>query len=93
MSSTVQHDTQAGKFFLSDKPDAHLLYERRGTLLDLQHTYVPASYRGQGLAEKLVDEAFAVAEREGLKVVPTCSYIHTYLSRKPEAKKLVASTP
>jgi len=33
---------------------AYLTYELNGDTIDFQHTYVPSEYRGQGIAEKLV---------------------------------------
>jgi len=44
-------------------------------VMDMVHTYVPRSKRGQGLAARLCDAAFAHARSRGMRVVPTCSYI------------------
>ena len=44
-------------------------------VMDMVHTYVPRSKRGQGLAARLCDAAFAHARGRGMRVVPTCSYI------------------
>ncbi|KAL5225025.1 hypothetical protein ABZP36_011664 [Zizania latifolia] len=59
-------------------------------VMDLVHTYVPGSKRGQGLAARLCDAAFAHARRHGMRVLPTCSYISdTYLPRNPLWNELV----
>ncbi|KAG2566249.1 acetyltransferase At1g77540-like [Panicum virgatum] len=59
-------------------------------VMDMVHTYVPRSKRGQGLAARLCDAAFAHARGRGMRVVPTCSYISdTYLPRNPALKELV----
>nr|ACG45083.1 hypothetical protein [Zea mays] len=59
-------------------------------VMDLVHTYVPRSKRGQGLAARLCDAAFAHARARGMRVLPTCSYISdTYLPRNPALKELV----
>ncbi|KAG8093441.1 hypothetical protein GUJ93_ZPchr0012g20517 [Zizania palustris] len=52
-------------------------------VMDLLHTYVPGSKRGQGLAARLCDAAFAHARRHGMRVLPTCSYISVTLSPLP----------
>lgn len=41
-------------FILLIEYSAYLTYELQGDTIDFQHTYVPPNYRGQGLAEKLV---------------------------------------
>ena len=37
-----------------DRSLAYLTYEINGHTIDFQHTFVPSEYRGQGIAEKLV---------------------------------------
>ncbi|CAD6260860.1 unnamed protein product [Miscanthus lutarioriparius] len=59
-------------------------------VMDMVHTYVPRSKRGQGLAARLCDAAFAHASARGMRVLPTCSYISdTYLPRNPALKEPV----
>ncbi|KAG0525825.1 hypothetical protein BDA96_06G090800 [Sorghum bicolor] len=59
-------------------------------VMDMVHTYVPRSKRGQGLAARLCDAAFDHARGRGMRVLPTCSYISdTYLPRNPALKELV----
>ncbi|KAJ1271034.1 hypothetical protein BS78_06G097900, partial [Paspalum vaginatum] len=76
-------ETPDGEAFLQ----YHLI---SGRVMDMVHTYVPRSKRGQGLAALLCDAAFAHARSRGMRVVPTCSYISdTYLPRNPALKELV----
>ena len=59
-------------------PDGEAFLEYRvpsPAVMDMVHTYVPRSKRGQGLAARLCDAAFAHARGRGMRVVPTCSYI------------------
>ena len=44
-------------------------------VMDMVHTYVPRSKRGQGLAARFCDAAFAHTRARGMRVLPTCSYI------------------
>ena len=39
---------------------AYLTYELQGDTIDFQHTFVPSQYRGQGLAEKLVQVIYYI---------------------------------
>ena len=59
-------------------------------VMDMVHTYVPRSKRGQGLAARLCDAAFAHARGRGMRVVPTCSYISV---RDPDPLSSSAALP
>jgi len=52
--------------------------------IDIDHTEVDESLRGQGIGEKLVKEAAEFAREKGLKITATCPYASKLLSRKPE---------
>ncbi len=43
-------------------------------VVDFNHTYVDSTYRGQGLAGKLMQAAVERAREEKWQVIPTCSY-------------------
>ncbi|KAK4429647.1 Acetyltransferase [Sesamum alatum] len=76
------------KFETVDKK-AYLEYELRGDggggrVMDITHTYVPPSKRGQGLAALLCVAAFSHAQNHSFSVIPTCSYVSdTFLPRNP----------
>ena len=58
--------------------------------MDMDHTITPESMRGRGIAEHVTLAAFQFCEREGYRVIPTCTYISdTFLSRHPELRPLV----
>src|SRR5207245_5158641 len=83
MEVRVEHEP--GRFVVRlDGAEATLVYERRGDLLDLQHTFTPPALRGRGIAARLTKAAFAYARAQGLRIVPTCSYARSYLARHPE---------
>ena len=66
------------------------MYRQKAKEIDLYHTYVPEIFRGRGLAEKLCKAAFEYAKKEGLTVLPSCSYIcDYYLKRHPEYEPIV----
>jgi predicted GNAT family acetyltransferase len=72
--------TPDGEAFLQYRlVDLSRTSSRRGgaspAVMDMVHTYVPASKRGLGLAARLCDAAFAHARDHGMRVIPTCSYI------------------
>ena len=52
--------------------------------LDFHHTFVPDELRGKGIASILAKAAFSYAKDHQLKVIPSCSYIATYMQRHPQ---------
>jgi predicted GNAT family acetyltransferase len=88
---TVEHDEKESRFFVSlDGDEADLVYTRIGPkLIDLQHTYVPESARGHGVADALAEAAFAYAREHGDRVVPSCPFVRVWLRRHPEQCKLL----
>ena len=88
MTPAIEHEP--GRFVLRQEGHvAELVYERRGDVLDIQHTFTPPPLRGREIAARLTEAAFAFARREGLRVVPTCSYAALYVERHPEVRALV----
>ncbi|CAM6037683.1 unnamed protein product [Sphagnum compactum] len=59
-------------------------------VMDVLHTFVPASKRGLGLASKLCIAAFTHARDHNMLVLPTCSYVSdTFILRHPEWNSLL----
>lgn len=60
--------------------------------LDYQSTVVPPEARGQGIAGKLVRHALDWARDEGYRVIPSCSYVRSWIDRHEDYQDLVAET-
>eukprot|EP00465_Bigelowiella_longifila_P008255 CAMPEP_0185252772 /NCGR_PEP_ID=MMETSP1359-20130426/1760_1 /TAXON_ID=552665 /ORGANISM="Bigelowiella longifila, Strain CCMP242" /LENGTH=99 /DNA_ID=CAMNT_0027835017 /DNA_START=111 /DNA_END=410 /DNA_ORIENTATION=+ len=60
--------------------------------MDLFHTVTEESHRGKGLAGKVVLAAFQCAKGQSLKIIPTCTYIATFLKRNPAWKDQVVQS-
>jgi uncharacterized protein len=88
----IRHDTDGKRFVLAlDGAEAELNYrDVDGTTLDYYRTFVPSTMRGGGIASKLTARALEYAQEQGLKIVPTCPFIVTYIERHPEYRPLVA---
>lgn len=87
----VANNPAAGRFeILTDQGAAILTYRRRGDDLDLMHTEVPRALEGRGYAAALATAALDHARREGIRIIPSCPYVKSYLQRHPEYADLVA---
>jgi uncharacterized protein len=88
---TVTHHPDRSRFETDHDDPAYLEYEERDeATLDLQHTIVPPHLEGKGIASDLVKSALEFARSNGLRVIPTCSYVRSWLSRHDEYEDLVA---
>ncbi|XP_049417204.1 protein NATD1-like [Epinephelus fuscoguttatus] len=90
-SLTVEHDRQNRRFtvYPSSGAGGHdcavLHYRFTGEKeVDLMSTYVPETYRGQGVAAVLSQAAMDFLVEENLKAHISCWYINKYIEENPE---------
>lgn len=83
MTHRIQHDSEQKKFSIKEEThEAFLKYsEKPGNVLDFKETFVPEAFRGQGVAAELVKAGLAHARENNFTVIPTCSYVDTYIKR------------
>lgn len=62
---------------------AYIQYRHCSDYIEANRVFVEPSYRGQGLAEQLVDALVSRARDEHLLIKPTCSYVVQLFERKP----------
>jgi len=89
-SSSVRHEPDASRFVI-DVPGGLAIarYKRTGDTMVLVHTEVPESAEGEGVGSALARAALDHARREGLRVVPRCPFMASYIRRHPEYGDLV----
>ncbi|OPH39771.1 GNAT family N-acetyltransferase [Moraxella equi] len=58
--------------------------------LNYNHTIVPKELGGRGLGTALVKHALDYASDNGKKVVPSCSFVASYIDRRDEYQSLLA---
>jgi predicted GNAT family acetyltransferase len=86
----VTRNDQAARFEAT--VDGHLCvadYRLQGAVLVLPHTLVPPAVQGRGIAAELVRHALDWARAQGLKVLPSCSYVAAYMRRHPDTQDLL----
>jgi predicted GNAT family acetyltransferase len=54
---------------------AEITWNMREDIMDVTHTFVSPSLRGQGIAKKLLDKAAEYAREHNYKMNPVCSYV------------------
>ena len=89
---TVQHHAGASQFEIrTDAGIALLRYAAKEGVLDLLHTEVPDAFEGRGYGDALVRAALDYARAQDLHIVPTCSFVRTFMTRHPEYADLITA--
>ena len=99
MSVVVEeHKSDGGRVGLAETEGgpmmAYVEYAREEhgdqVVLDAWHTLTDPKFRGQGLAEKATQGFCEYVQRQGFKMIPSCSYIATkFLPKHPELQELI----
>ncbi len=61
--------------------------------VDINHTFVDPSLRGQGIADELMCAAVEEIRTKGYRAVATCSYAEKWFASHPENADLLLPTP
>jgi predicted GNAT family acetyltransferase len=64
-------------------------YQLASSTIVLVHTEVDEAHSGEGHAATLARSALDEARARGLRVVPTCPYVASYVRKHPEYADLV----
>ena len=71
--------------FRSGGDEAEMTFSKAGEgLVIIDHTEVPAAFRGQGVGQTLVARAVADFRAQGKKVLPLCPFAAAQFRRHPE---------
>lgn len=85
----VTHGDYVAKLSGSDE-QAKLSWTDRGGVRHAEHTFVPPSHRGKGVAEELVKALIEDARTHDFKIAPDCSYVDRYFDRHKDLADLRA---
>ena len=72
--------------------DGHLAvadYRVQGQVMVLPHVGVPPAVEGRGVGSALTRYALDQVRARGLKVVPSCPFVASYIRRHPEYQDLL----
>ena len=93
MNTEFFDNTDAHRYELrsGDEVVGFIVYQLTGDRLTLEQTEVDPAYGGQGHAATLARGALDDARARELSVVPSCSYVASYIGKHPEYADLVAA--
>jgi predicted GNAT family acetyltransferase len=92
MEPEIIHEKENERFIIyAEGKEVYVEYKMRNNEMDLNHTYTNPALRGKGLAAHVVRAALEFAKENNLKVIPTCSYVQSFIEKNKEYKELVVN--
>ena len=58
-------------------------------IVEITHTFVDDSLRGQGVAGQLMEECYGMLKNDGRKAALTCSYAVKWYQERPEKNDII----
>jgi hypothetical protein len=87
----VRNNSEAGQYEVEvEGRTAFAAYRIEDGKAVFFHTVVPEALEGRGVGSALVKGALDDVRRQGLKVVPLCSFVKGWIERHEEAQDLLA---
>lgn len=80
---TKSDNDDYGRYLVTiDGDEAEMTYTKLGlNLISIDHTFVPDTMRGKGIAQALASYAIDDARKAGWKIVPRCSFMAAQFKR------------
>jgi len=79
---------------LPDSEPARVTFVETGpNLIAIDHSFVPPSFRGRGVALKLVGHIVEEARTNGFRITPLCGYVAREFRGHPEWSDVLATSP
>ncbi len=79
-------------YYVESKPLAYVSYPFvANNMVNIDHTVVDPSLQGQGIASKLLDEAYKDIKEKGYQAQLTCSYAIRWFEKHPECHDVLAN--
>ena len=89
---TVVHNEEASRFEIQAPEGLSVLeYLRDGDRIVMTHTEVPTALEGRGYAGALTTAALAWVRESGLRAVPACPYVRTFVGKHREYADILAA--
>ena len=90
MEENVIHEKENERFVINvEGNEVYVKYKMANNEINLHHTFTDPALRGKGLAAQVVRAALEFAKENKQKVIPTCSYVQSFIAKNDEYKELV----
>lgn len=86
MKTRHKDNQKTGMFYLErdgEKVAEMTYYYQDGNTINIDHTEVDKSLRGEGIGTKLMDQLVMFVRNKNLKVVASCPYAKSVLEKNP----------
>jgi uncharacterized protein len=71
------------ELYVGDDLAGQIAYSGRNGAVTLIHTEIDPAFKGQGLGGAIVAAALADLDERGLRMIPVCPFVRSYLERHP----------
>ena len=72
------------------EPDAEIVYEHKEKgVIVIERTFVSEALRGRNIAGELLRSVVDMARKEGLKIIPECTYAQKAMNRGDEYRDVL----
>ena len=86
----ITHNQAANRFETTiEGHTGFISYQDQGDRIVYDHTIVASELGGKGVGSALVKHALDYARSEGKKVIPTCSFVASYINKHAEYQDLL----
>lgn len=92
MNLYIEHDAATHQFVaIVEGKSATLSYRLLPgeKVMDYYSTFTPPELRGRHIAQDIVQFALDYALENGYTIIPSCSFVKSYLDRHPEYQQVV----
>lgn len=92
MTAVVKDNPAEERFEVYDGDElaGSLYYEQRGEALALIHTEIEPAFNGRGLGSVLVRRTLEQLRERGVKLIPLCPFVRSWMEKHPEYDDLKA---
>jgi uncharacterized protein len=77
-------DLHRYELYVGDDLAGQIAYSQRNGAVTLIHTEVDPAFKGQGLGDTIIAAALADLDERGLRMIPVCPFVRSYLERHPQ---------